>query len=148
MCYTLLSYIIRSDAFPTGAQMQAPLLDIDTTLVKTLSFTNPYYHDDSRRVYVLLKNLTLGGTGWPHILNYDIAQDGRGSWVTLKAQAKGPAALEQGKQVAYNTTSSDSDDEAKPAAMHTSDNTNKHKSTDTVDTVAATTDTVGLSPKR
>jgi hypothetical protein len=58
MCYTPLSYIIRKDAFPTEAQMQAPLLDIDTTLVETLSFTNPYYHDDSKRVYVLLKNLT------------------------------------------------------------------------------------------
>jgi hypothetical protein len=67
MCYAPLSYIIRRDAFQTEAQMQAPLLDIDTTLVETLSFTNPYYHDDSRRVYVLLKNLTLTGPGWPHI---------------------------------------------------------------------------------
>jgi hypothetical protein len=105
MCYAPLSYIIRKDPFPTEAQMQAPLVDIDTTLVETLSFANPYYHDDSRRVYVLLKYLTLTGPGWVHILNYDTHQDGRGAWVTLKAQAEGPAALEQRKQVAYSITS-------------------------------------------
>jgi hypothetical protein len=44
--------------------------------------------------------------------------------------------------------SSDSDDEAKPAAMDTSDDTNKRKSTDTVDTVETTTDTVGPPAKR
>ena len=104
MCGTPLTYVVRDNAFPTHQAMQAPVNDIDSCLVETLSHANPSYHNDSRKVFDLLKQLTLEGNVWTHIVNFDTAKDGRGAFHALKAQAEGPAALEQRKQLAYNTT--------------------------------------------
>jgi hypothetical protein len=101
MCGAPLTYLLRKDAVPTAETMATKFDDIDEALVATFSHTIPVFRADTTKLNNMLKPLIIEGNIWSYILPIDRGRNGRLAFETLKQQAKGPAEIEQRKNLAY-----------------------------------------------
>jgi hypothetical protein len=74
---------------------------IDDDLVNTASHNNASYRIDNGILYDLLKQLIIGGDGYPFMQKFDCLRDGRGAYLSVKSQAEAPAAIATRKAEAY-----------------------------------------------
>ena len=98
----LLSYLLWDEPNLSLEMMaQTGFLTIKDDLVHTTAYSGPAFQADNKRLYKLLKPLVVNGPAWPFMQPYNRTQDGRGAFLAIKAQAKGPAAITTCKAAAY-----------------------------------------------
>jgi hypothetical protein len=74
---------------------------IDGDLVNTASHNNASYWIVNGILYDLLKQLIIGGEGYPCMQQFDHLSEGRGAYFSVKSQAEGPAAIATREAEAY-----------------------------------------------
>jgi hypothetical protein len=74
---------------------------IDDDLVNMASHNTAMYRIDNGIFYDFLKQLIIGGEGYPFMQKFDRLCDRRGAYLPVKSQAEGPAAMATQKAEAY-----------------------------------------------
>jgi hypothetical protein len=104
-CSVPLTYLLRPDTAPSAETLAAPIDDIDEALIDTFSLGLLVVRGDNKKLYEIIKSLVLDETGggvWHFISSFNSRQDGRQAFITLKAQAEGPAAIQRRKTLSYD----------------------------------------------
>jgi hypothetical protein len=89
---TPLTYVIRDHAVVTDQIRDATYESIDDTMIHTIYHHGSRWNIDNRKVFDILKSLTVTGPGWTFIQCFNRTLDGRGAFIRLKSQAEGRSA--------------------------------------------------------
>jgi hypothetical protein len=92
-----LSYIIRELAVaPDDVEYEDPREEKSAKVL----LAGPNYMIDNKRVFAIIKTLTLAGPGWSWIVKFDKKSDGRKAWLALVAHYEGTSSQNHMKELA------------------------------------------------
>ena len=97
-----LTFVVREREDP-GLNQDEPqeFNSIDEDLIRTTVHTGPMFVRANKEVFAALKEGVLDGPGWTFIKKFERKLDGRGAFMSLKAQATGQSAVASRKAKAY-----------------------------------------------
>jgi hypothetical protein len=90
----------RTDVLDTAA-----VNPVDEDLISTARHSGPNFTIDNRVLFDLLKTLTIEGTCWSFLEQFNHARNGRAAFLLLKQQAEGNWAVTSKRTGAYNSIS-------------------------------------------
>jgi hypothetical protein len=90
----------RTDVLDTAA-----VAPVDEDLISTARHSGPNFTIDNRVLFDLLKTLTIEGTCWSFLEQFNHARNGRAAFLLLKQQAEGNWAVTSKRTGAYNSIS-------------------------------------------
>ena len=92
-----LGYIIRELAeAPDDVEYDDPREEKSATVL----LAGPNFMIDNKRVFAIIKTLTLAGPGWSWIVKFDKKSDGRKAWLALVAHYEGTSSQNHMKELA------------------------------------------------
>jgi hypothetical protein len=83
-----IQYVVRSVAQPEAGGIFA---NDNVARVANAPLQGPTFNVDNRRVYQIIKTLTLEGPGWAWVQASDRLENGRAAFLALEAHYEGPA---------------------------------------------------------
>jgi hypothetical protein len=100
---TPLEYIVR-------AEVELPVTDpgfgnptFRSELIRRAHHTGDPYQIDNEAVFTLMRHVTHGTDAWAFVKQFDRTKDGRGAYLSFKAQYAGASHISQVKNKAENT---------------------------------------------